>query len=72
MSSEIGNHFVEAPESSCRQVDRIALFAAIIVRAPFSEVATLAGVQYECSWLQRCGFLPGVHRAGYLQPREKV
>ena len=70
MSSEIGNHFVEVPESCSRQVDRIALFAAIIVRAPFFEVTPDARVSDVYSWLQCCRFLLGIHRAGYLQPSE--
>ena len=44
MRSEISNHFVEVLKPSCWQVDGVALFCAIIIRAPFFEVAPLAGV----------------------------
>lgn len=44
MRSEIGNHFVEVLKPSCGQVDGVALFGTIIIRAPFFEVAPIAGV----------------------------
>lgn len=72
MCSEIGYHFLKVSESSGRHVDWKAMFRAIVRPAPLSEVAPLAGVQDVCSWLQRSRFLLGVHRAGYLQPREEV
>lgn len=70
MCSKISYHVVQVPESCGRQVDRVALFATIIVRAPFFEVTPDAGINDVFRWLQRCLFLLGVHRAGYLQPRE--
>ena len=72
MSSKIGYHFIEILKVGGAQVNRVTLFGAIIIRAPFFEVAPDAGVHDVCSWLQRCRFLLGVHRAGYLQPREEV
>lgn len=72
MRSEIGYHFLKVPKVSGAQVDGVTLFGAIIITTPFSEVTPLAGVQDVSSWLQRCRFLLGVHRAGYLQPREQV
>ena len=72
MRSKISYHFVEVLKVGGAQVDGVTLFGAIIIRAPFSEVTPLAGVSDVRSWLQRCRFLLGVHRAGYLQPREEV
>ena len=72
MYTEIRYHFIKVPKVGSSQVNRVALFGTIVFTAPLSEVTPDAGVQYVCSWLQRCGFLLGVHRAGYLQPREEV
>lgn len=44
MGSEISYHVVEVLKVSGWQVYRVALFGAIIVAAPFSEVAPDAGI----------------------------
>lgn len=72
MRSKISYHFVQVLKVGSSQVDGVTLFGAIIVTAPLSEVAPLAGIQDVPRWLQRFRFLLGVHRAGYLQPREEV
>lgn len=72
MYTEIRYHFIKVPKVGSSQVNRVALFGAVIIPAPFAEVTPDAGVQDVCSWLQRFRFLLGVHRAGYLQPREEV
>ena len=72
MRSEIGYHVVEVLKVVCRQVDGVTLFGAIIIATPFSEVAPDAGVSDVYCWFLLSGFCLGVHRAGYLQPREKV
>ena len=72
MNTEIRYHFIKILKVGSSQVDGVTLFGAVIIRAPFAEVTPDAGVQDMCSWLQRCRFLLGVHRAGYLQPREEV
>ncbi len=44
MRSEISYHVVEVLKVSCRHVDGVTFFGAIIIATPFSEVAPDAGV----------------------------
>ena len=49
MSSKISYHFVEVLKVGGAQVDRVALFGAIVCPSPFFEVTPYTGVQVVCS-----------------------